>query len=167
MNIIDIFCMAPFRWIDDPVSAFWLGSAMLALASFLVGQATSWLAMRFNGAGLQKHVEDARRYENAYLGMLRHGEANPSGVNSLANESFGKAFFMGIATSAAGLWPVFLAAGWIDLHFAGVRVPLAGVEGGISNVAPLVLAYIALFFTFSRFSKAVRARLNRTACANG
>ncbi len=167
MSSLDSIAILPFRLLAEPVTAFWLGSAILALVSLLLGQSTVKIAMYANGAFLNQHVQDARKFENTYLGMLKNGEArhDRSGVNGLANEAFGKAFFMGISISAASLWPVFFAAGWIDSRFTGIRLPLTGFENGLSNVAPLVITYIALYIVYANAIKSLgKSGYGRTQC---
>ncbi len=157
MSTLEHIIFQPFLWVGEPISAFWLGSATLALIALAMGQVTAKVALAVNGSHLDRHVADAQSYENTYLEMLKQGEAeHRSGVNQLANEAFGKAFFMGIAISAASLWPLFLAAGWIDARFAGIRLPIAGLNTSLSNIAPLIIAYIVFYILFVKMGKMMR-----------
>jgi hypothetical protein len=45
-------------------------------------------------------------------------------INQLANEAYGKTFFLQVAMGAATLWPIPLALGWLQLRFSEVRFPL-------------------------------------------
>jgi len=40
-------------------------------------------------------------------------------INRLANESFGRSFFLSAAMGMGALWPLFFAAGWLDLRYKG------------------------------------------------
>jgi hypothetical protein len=160
----EALAMAPFRWVEDPVKAFWLGSAVIAAVCVLVGQATSWVAWRLNGKHLGEHIQEARGYGKTSLRMLAAGqESHYPGVNRLANEAFGRAFFLSMAMNAAALWPVFLAAGWIAARFDGVRVPLGSSGFSLNPVAPLAVTYIGMRIAFARFARAVRFSRRRGA----
>lgn len=150
--------MMPFGWVQNPVGAFWVGSAVLAAACVLVGQATAWMASRWNARHLEGHVREARGYQKTSLGMLASGEPEHyAGVNRLANEAFGRAFFLGVAMNAAALWPVFLAAAWIDARFGGLRVPVGASGFSLNCVAPLAVTYIGMRIAFARLVRAVRS----------
>lgn len=142
---LDAAAIAPFRCIEEPLPAFWLGSVVLAGVCVMLGQLSLKVATAVNGRLMEGHVGDASRYQETSLSLLRAGHGDRfKGVNQLANEAFGKAFFLGVAWGAASLWPLFFAAAWLEMRFSGMRIPLGIGEITLSHVAPLLLAYVAL-----------------------
>lgn len=151
---LDSMAIAPFRWIADPIAAFWVGSAVLALVCLVLGQVTTKLALWGNGALMRGHVRDASRYQKTSLDMIKAGQPGDySGVNRLANEAFGKAFFLGVALGAAGLWPLFFAAAWMELRFSEVRIPVGIGAWNLAHVAPLLLTYAVMRVSFGLVGK--------------
>ena len=47
-------------------------------------------------------------------------------ANKLANEAFGKSFFMQLTLSATFFWPVFFALGWMQYRFLDWSSPCPG-----------------------------------------
>ena len=76
-------------------------------------------------------------------------------ANQLANEDFGKSFFMQVALSATFLWPIFFALGWMQHRFLDVEFPLPFISFSLGYIAVFLLLYAATYFVF----KAVKRRM--------
>jgi hypothetical protein len=141
----DAVLIAPFRWPDDPVAGWWLGAAVLAAWAVVLGDLTLAAVFRIN----RKHVDRAnrrmRKLNQQALGTLQAGDkAGYRALNHEANEAFGKAFFLQIAMGAAGLWPAFLAAGWLQARFAGVAIAWPGGWWETGYLPAFVVLYLLM-----------------------
>ena len=69
-------------------------------------------------------------------------------ANKLANEAFGKSFFMQVALSATFFWPIFLALGWMQQRFLEVAFPLPFIGFSLGYTAVFIILYIAAYGLF-------------------
>ena len=74
------------------------------------------------------------------------------GINTLANEAFGKSFFLFMAMGMASLWPAFFAAAWLSERFNDIVFKLPGWAGGLelNFIAPFIILYIAARIIFTK-----------------
>jgi hypothetical protein len=125
INGIDQFLIAPYRWPEDPMLGWWLGTLILALWSTLSGRATMALVMRVNLRHVKEGLKETSLRHTQSMNALKAGDKESyKAINKLANEAYGKTFFLQVAMAAASLWPVPLALGWLQLRFSEVRFPL-------------------------------------------
>lgn len=140
---MDAVLIWPYRLTQGGPAGFWLGTLVLSLWATLLGQATFVLARRVNKKFLdQKNramIDNQRRSLNA----LKSGDKKAyKGINDLANEAFGQAFFMSVALGAASLWPLAAAAAWLQLRFSEVMIPLPLVGWRVNYLGGLILCYL-------------------------
>ena len=140
---LDPFLIVPYRWLDDPVWAWWLGTWVLVLLCITLGELTLRLGQRLNRASLEELEGQSKKMHDGSLQALRQGD-KPSykAMNRLANEAFGRGFFLRAAMGMASLWPVFLAAGWLDARFEGLVIPLPGLGLGLGWLPAFVSLYL-------------------------
>ena len=69
-------------------------------------------------------------------------------ANTVANEAFGKSFFMQVALSATFFWPIFFALGWMQYRFLEITFPLPFVGFSLGYTGVYVILYIAAYFMF-------------------
>lgn len=125
INGIDQFLIAPYRWPENSVAGWWLGLSILALWSTLLGRLTMALVMRVNLRHVREGLEETGMRHTQSMNALKAGDKESyKAINKLANEAYGKTFFLQVAMAAASLWPVPLALGWLQLRFSEVRFPL-------------------------------------------
>lgn len=125
LNSIDQFLIAPYRWSNNPMVGWWLGTFILALWSTLLGKLTMALVMRMNLSHVKEGLRETSMRHNQSMNALKAGDKESyKAINKLANEAYGKTFFLQIAMAAASLWPIPLALGWLQLRFSAVRFPL-------------------------------------------
>ena len=104
---------------------FLLGTLALAVLSLLVGEFTSFLASCIVRRHFEQVAGEAKRYQDLSMEALKAGDRPAyEAANKLANEAFGKSFFMQVALSATFLWPIFFALGWMQYRFLEVAFPL-------------------------------------------
>ena len=76
-------------------------------------------------------------------------------ANTVANEAFGKSFFMQVALSATFFWPIFFALGWMQYRFLEIAFPLPFIGFSLGYTGVFVILYIAAYVIF----KAVKRRM--------
>jgi len=135
---------------------FLLGTLALALLTLLVGECTSWLAARLVRRPFEQAAGEAKRYQDLSMEALKAADRPAyEAANQVANEAFGKSFFMQIALSATFVWPIFFALGWMQHRFLEVKFPLPFISFSPGYIAVFLALYIASYAAF----KAVKRRL--------
>jgi len=151
---VDPFLIAPYRWASDPAWAWWLGTSALCLWCTLVGELTLGVAYRVNQRFAKERAEEMVSRHNQAMAALRAGDKEIyTGANKLANEAFGKAFFLQMAMGMSSLWPAFFGAAWLQERFAGLLVPVPFLNVGVRWLAAYVVLYILSRILFSRYLK--------------
>lgn len=143
LNIVDAVLIAPYRWSANPVWGWWLGTLILAGWATLVGELTLATVFRLNRRYVDELNQEMQDRNRQAMNALKAGEKRIyKGLNDLANEAFGKAFFLQIAMGASSLWPAFLAAGWLELRFGNIPIllPFGLVE--ITYLAGFTVVYL-------------------------
>lgn len=143
LQTLDALLLAPFFLPEDPLMGYWLGCSLLAAVCVAAGFATSSLLRKMNQRYLATSSENALRRQSEALAARRIGDEEAyQAANSLANEAFGRWFFHSATIGIAGLWPAFLAAGWLSTRFDHVVFSLPFTGTPISFVSPLVLCLV-------------------------
>jgi hypothetical protein len=137
LQSVDTFLITPYRFPENPIAGWWLGSSLLALWCTLLGDLSQALAFRANAFKIQRDERDMVAYHHHSLNALRSGDKGAfKAINRLANEAFGKTFFLQLTLACASLWPVALALGWMQSRFANVDFPL--IVTGINVSYPFI-----------------------------
>ena len=71
-------------------------------------------------------------------------------ANKVANEAFGKSFFMQLALSATFFWPIFFALGWMQYRFLEMAFPLPFIGFSLGYIGVFILLYIPVYVLFKR-----------------
>jgi len=140
---LDPVLIAPFRLLKDPIWGWWLGTFVLACWAVLIGELTLAMVFRLNRRYVDEMNQEMQDRNRQAMNALKAGEKRIyKGLNDLANEAFGKAFFLQIAMGASSLWPAFLAAGWLEQRFGEVPIllPVGSVE--ITYLAGFTVVYL-------------------------
>jgi hypothetical protein len=148
---IDPFLIAPYRFFDDPVLGWWGGTLVLAFWAVLLGELTMAFAYRVNRKPVAETWDQTLYYHEQSLKAKQAGDETAyKGINKLANEAYGKSFFLFIAMGMASLWPAFFAAAWLNLRFGDLSFTLPRWAGGVelSFLAPFVFLYILVRVIF-------------------
>ena len=121
----DIFLIAPYRWPENPLIGWWLGTFILAVWSTVLGEITMALAFRANRSYLKDLSQKMVQRHIQSLNALKAGnQAAYTDINRLANEAYGKTFFNQLAMAASSLWPAPFALAWLQCRFSDVTFPL-------------------------------------------
>jgi hypothetical protein len=137
LHSIDTVLITPYRIPHNPMAGWWLGSAILALWCILLGELSQNLAYRINRFKIQRDQREMLGYHHQSLNALKAGDRGAfKAINRLANEAYGKTFFLQLTLACASLWPVALALGWMQTRFEGVKFPF--IMTGISVSYPFV-----------------------------
>ena len=125
---------------------WWLGTFMLALWATLLGRLTMALVMRVNLRHVQEGLAETSLRHTQSMNALKAGDkASYKAINNLANEAYGKTFFLQVAMAAASLWPIPLALGWLQLRFSDVRFPLPLQIPIVSDGVGYAFVFIPLY----------------------
>ena len=151
-QVINAILIQPYRVFDNPLPAFWFGTACLALLCVIIGNLTGAILYKLN----KKHYE-AQNNELDRLHTLSIRAANTGNketfkaVNSLAHESFGKNFFTGVALFSATLWPLPFALGWMSERFADITVhTVPWINKDLGYTFVMLSCYIGIRLLYSR-----------------
>ncbi len=121
-NVVDDILMSFFRYPESPVTGFLLGTAVLSLISVCIGEVSMYLSFRWNKQKIVQTSLDMGHYHALSISALKtDNEKAYKACNSIANESYGKSFFLQITLVAASFWPVLLALGWMQYRFEHVQ----------------------------------------------
>lgn len=126
-----------------------------------------WVAFRVN----QKYIKGTLRktdyyHEQSLKAKSLGDEAAYKKINWLANEEFGKSFFMLMAMGMGSLWPAFFAAAWLNERFGHMTfLILPSWLGGyhINFIGPFVALYILARYTFMTAKSFAKSLLERNS----
>ena len=143
---IDTLLIAPYRWPKNPVIGWWVGTFILAIWAALLGKLTIALVFRVNRSHIKETVQEMSRRHSQSMNALKAGDrAAYKAINKLANEAFGRSFFLQVAMASASLWPLPLALAWLQMRFSSVDFPLPGNLPLIGNSVNYPFIFIPLY----------------------
>ncbi len=143
---MDSIFMPFFRFPDNPLLGYCLGTFVLSIACVIVGKYSFSLAFRLNKENINKCNHKIKYYQDLSIKALKAGDkVSYKACNSIANDVYGRNFFSLIALSASSLWPVFIAIGWMQYRFAGVefRLTFLGENHSFGYVSSFIIFYLA------------------------
>ncbi len=154
IHFIDPFLIAPYRWFQNPIIGWFVGTFILTIWTVILGDITIAIGFRINLSYVKKVLEKTGYYHEQSIKAKSMGDEDSyKKINRLANEEFGRSFFLLMAMGMASLWPLFFAAAWLNERFGQITfLNLPGWMGGyrINFIGPLVCLYIIARFTISR-----------------
>jgi hypothetical protein len=122
---VDRFLIFFFRLTGITILDYDVGCAVLALISVILGQLTIAVAFLWNQRFLDYDNQQVVRMHNLSIKALVCKDKSAfQKINREANDAFGKLFFSQIALAASSLWPIALAAGWMQTRFLNVEFAL-------------------------------------------
>jgi hypothetical protein len=159
-GLIDSALMPFYRFPDNPLLGYYLGTFALSFASIIIGEYSISLAFHANSEMIKSDNQKIDHFQSLSLEALKAGDKTAfKACNGIANEAYGKSFFTQITLSAASLWPVFIALGWMQYRFSEVSfqlsftVPLYGDKLGY--FANFLLCYILMRITVKNIRQAL------------
>lgn len=163
---IDPVLIAPFRWFGNPLIGWWIGTFVTALWAAMIGDLCASLAGWVNRRQIDINARDTLYYHEQSMAAKKAGdELSYRGINKLANDAFGKSFFMLIAMGMASLWPAFFAAAWLHLRFNELTYNLPGWLGGLefNYLAPFIFLYIFARLLVNRLKRIIKEKTTGTS----
>lgn len=160
-KVIDSFLIAPYRLPENPLLGWWLGTSILALWATLLGELTIAIAFKANRFRIEELGREMSDRHHQSMNALKSGDKSAyKAINRLANDAFGKSFFLQIAMACASLWPAACALGWLQIRFSQIRfplpsnLPLVGNDVGYTFIfIPLYILTRILFLNLKRLLK--------------
>ena len=154
-SLTDNILMPFFRFPSNPLIGYFLGTLILAIMCVALGEASIYLAFRLNKKIIINTNKDMEQYQSLSIKALKAGNKEAyKACNSIANESFGKSFFMQITLGAASLWPLLVALGWMQYKFAAVdfagQFSFPGSEYVFSYFSTIVFCYFMVRIIFHK-----------------
>lgn len=142
-SMVDHLFIVLYRITGNPVIDFFIGTFLIALLTVVVGEFTISIAYRANRKHLKVLNSKLVKMHNHSLDALKSGNNEEyKSSNRDANDAFGRVFFNAIALSAACLWPVFFALGWMQTRFIRIGFPIPFTGWEANYVVVFLAAYI-------------------------
>ena len=158
LTFIDPVLIYPYRLFDNPMAGWWVGTFCLAAWAVLIGELTMAVAGRINRSAVSTNLDETMYYHEQSMKAKQAGDEKAyKGINKLANEAYGKSFFLLMAMGMAALWPAFFAVAWLDQRFKGIGFTMPAWAGGVelSFTAPFILIYITLRVAWAKGKKKI------------
>ena len=159
LHLIAPVLIFPYRICENPLAGWWLGTFCLATWALVLGEITLAIAERINRTAVAGNLDDSLYYHEQSMKAKQAGdEVSYKGINKLANEAYGKSFFLLMAMGMGALWPAFFAAAWLNQRFGDLTFSLPDWAGGfdLSFIAPFIFIYISLRIIWARMKKILR-----------
>ncbi len=149
--LVDPYIIWFYRLTGYAFADFLLGTFVLAWMALLVGEFTISLVFLAARRRIDAATEEARHYQDLSAEALSAGNKEAyRAANKLANDAFGRSFFMQIALSSAFLWPVFVALAWMNQRFADLDFPLLFTDYSLGCVGVFMVLYVAAYLIFKK-----------------
>jgi len=149
--LVDPYIIWFYRLTGYAFADFLLGTFVLAWIALLAGEFTISVVFMAARQRIDASTYDARRYQDLSAAALSSGNKEAyRAANKLANDAFGRSFFMQIALSAAFLWPVFVALAWMNERFAELEFPLLFTDYALGCVGVFIVLYAAARLIFTK-----------------
>jgi hypothetical protein len=150
---MDKILMPLYRFPDNPLYGYYLGTLILSLICVILGEYSAALAYRLNKANIIGVYNEIMHFQNLSIEALKRGDKTAyEACNKVVNNAFGKAISTRITLSASSLWPIFIALGWVQHHFAEIEfslpVAVPGVGNKVGYLATFILCYITTRILF-------------------
>lgn len=153
---LDAALMPLFRFPETPILGFYLGTLVLALVCVVLGDFTYNLVVRADRKKIGENTAETIRLNNLSIDALQAGDGDSyRACNKLANEAFGRMFFLQVALSTASLWPVPFAMAWLQYRFFEAVFPLPGVSVTLGYAGVFLPMYVLARILFGQ----IRSRL--------
>ena len=148
----------PFRISPIPILGYYAGSFVLASLCVISGQLTIAVAFIWNRRFIEENNCHMVQSHNASMKALAaQSKDGFTMCNKVANDAFGKVFFSQIALSAASLWPIPFAIGWMQNRFSNVvfdlPVRLPGIGDNVGFLFTFLPIYVLTFIIFKNIKK--------------
>ncbi len=146
---IDPYLIWFYRLTGYSLVDFFIGTFVLAWITLLLGEMTISLSFLVVRDRINRVNERMDRYQTLSMEALERGDQQAyQAANKVANDEFGRSFFMQIALSAAFLWPIFFALEWMGLRFTDVEFELLFCPRSMGFTGIFILMYALAYVIF-------------------
>jgi hypothetical protein len=151
---LDPYLIWFYRLTGQAALDFFLGTFVLAWLALLVGEFTSKLAASLVKRQVGRVGEEAKKYQDLSLEALKLGDRPAyEAANKLANEAFGKSFFMQLTLSATFFWPIFFVLGWMQYRFLRLAFPLPVIGFSLGYIGIFILIYVLAYVLYKQIKR--------------
>ncbi len=150
-ELLDPYFIWLYRMTGYSFPDFLLGTFALAFLCVVIGEFTISLVFLINKRYIDEQTKEIVKYQNLSVDALIAGDKEAySASNKMANDAFGKSFFMQIAMSAAFLWPIFFVLTWMQFRFGEVEFRILFTDYSVGFICVFVALYAAARLIFKR-----------------
>ena len=147
---VDSHLILIYRITGIPMADFLLGTLVLALLSVAIGEISVLLLRRVNRSHMHRLDKELQiKHEQSIEAKRAGDEGSYRILNREANDAFGRVFFNMFTFSAASLWAVFLALGWMQMRFREIEFPIPVQLPVLGDTVGYVFIFLLLYI-FSR-----------------
>jgi hypothetical protein len=145
-----------FRLTDQAAVNFFIGTAVMAFLALLLGKLGAAAVLAAGHRYSQRLSGEAKKYQDLSIQALQVGNRPAyEATNKLANEAFGKSFYLGVAQSAAFFWPVGFVLAWMQYRFLGLAFPIPLIGWHVGYIGIFIPLYIAAWWLFTIMKRQV------------
>jgi hypothetical protein len=167
-QFLDQYLIMLYRLTGHVGVDFVIGTFVLAFICLVLGEITIFLVFLFIRRHIDAKATEAEKYQNLSMDALKAGDKEAyQAANTLANDAFGHSFFQQMALSAAFLWPVCFALGWMQFRFLEVEFPIPGTSWSMGFIGPFIIIYVTAYFLFKRVKRVLRVSNRINSLATG
>ncbi len=149
--VFDPYLIWFYRITDYPFVDFLIGTFVLSMIAVVIGEFTISLAFLANRKFIEKTTDEVVRYQNISVDAIEAGNKPAyKAANKVANEAFGRSFFMQIALSTAFLWPIPFALAWMSYRFADLEFGLLFTDHTVGYPFVFFPLYVGAYLLFKR-----------------
>lgn len=150
-RFLDPYLIWFYRLTGQALADFLIGTFVLAFIALIIGEYTISLAFLAAKKRIDQVTAESSKYQNLSIDALKAGDKETyKAANRLANDAFGKSFFLQIALSAAFLWPVFLALAWMQYRFLEVEFPIPYTNYSLGYIGVFLIIYVIAYIMFKK-----------------
>lgn len=148
---IDAVLISLYRLTGVGLPDFFIGTFLLAFIAVVVGELTISALFLINREHIEKINDEVIRYQNLSMDALAAGNKEAyKAANKLANDAFGKSFFLQIALSAGFVWPALFAVIWMSYRFSGIQFEILFTNLTVNYICPFVAMFAAAYLVFKK-----------------
>jgi len=145
-QILDSGFIVFYRFLPDPIIAFFVGTFLVAFVTVIIGEFSISLAFLANREYVEGLNNELIKWNNLSVEAIEAGDKEAyKSCNDQANNIFGKVFFISLAYAAASLWPVPFALGWMQYRFQNIELPLPVSLPYLGQTAGYTAIFILLY----------------------
>ncbi len=154
--MIDPYVIWFYRLTGHAFPDFLIGTFVLASMTLVLGEFCISVVFLVCRKHIDSTTAEMLHYQRLSESARLAGDQDAyEASNNLANDAFGRTFFMQIGFSAAFLWPVFFALTWMGSRFAHLEFPILFTGFSVTYVCVFIALYIGAYLGFKR----VKSRL--------